>query len=419
MVLLVSLLVLTPPSAASSPHASIAPVGDFAPPADLGSPALAPTHAAPVAALTPPTAAEPLTSSVSPDSLFLLSVGARPTEGAVSLVVDFNISVKSNAASNVTFNFNWTFGDGTAAENYSASAQAGVNASLHVSHAYLTPGFFNATAKVSDNHPGDVPTTTRKVEVIASAPLVIRPIAVVPTSTYGRVVRLLPNISGGLAPFSVGWTGLPSGCAQTGFDVNCTSPVGNHSALVTVRDNVTNVATSTVNFTVNSKLTVQAGVQPYYTCNGTLGVLVENFTVIPSGGTTPFTYAWSFGDGSPNGSGPRVSHNYELGATYNAVVSVVDSSGANASGRLSIATSFPSCGAVASPSFLPSVTLLQGGVAVLAVAVAVLLLFFYRGQRGKGKVRGPPKEAEPPAAPAAGATEADPAWSEPTDVRPK
>lgn len=331
-------------------------------------------------------------------AIFLLNVGAKPTQGQIPLTTTFNVTVRSSTPSATTFWFNWTFGDGTPHQNYSASSAAGVNASMHVSHTYMSPGFFNASALVGDNRGSDGTVVTRMIEIKAPVPLVVAPVANPAPATYGRTVTLYPGISGGLAPFSVSWSGLASGCSQKGIDVNCTSPVGNHSGIVTVVDNATDTLARQVNFTVEPKLTGQAAVQSWYVCNGTQGVLTENLTAVITGGTPAFVYTWVFGDGTPNGSGPRVSHVYEVGATYQATLLVVDASGANVTSHASIATSFPSCGVVPKPSFLPPVTVLQGGVIVLAIAIVVLLVLFLRGQRRRPANAAPPAGATSPPA---------------------
>lgn len=359
---------------------------------------------APVTGVDEPGARDPLATFgalsvyVGPATVFLLNVGAKPTQGQIPLTTTFNVSVRSSSTSASTFWFNWSFGDGSPAQNYSASAAAGVNASMHVAHTYATPGFFNASARVGDNRSSDGTVSTRMIEIKAPVPLVVAPIANPAPATYGRTVTLYPNISGGLAPFTVSWSGLASGCSQKGNDVNCTSPVGNHSGIVTVVDNASDTLARQVNFTVEPKLTGQAAVQSWYVCNGTEGILTENLSAVITGGTPAFVYTWNFGDGTPNGSGPRVSHVYEVGATYQATLVVVDASGANVTAHASIATSFPSCGAVPKPSFLPPVTVLQGGVIVLAIAIVVLLVLFLRGARRRPTPAAPPAGAtEPPA----------------------
>lgn len=52
------------------------------------------------------------------------------------------------------------------------------------------------------------------------------------------------------------------------------------------------------------------------------------FTVPASGGVPPYTYSWSFGDGSANGSGAAPTHTYANIGTFVATVTVADSMGA-------------------------------------------------------------------------------------------
>src|SRR5213078_4970335 len=51
------------------------------------------------------------------------------------------------------------------------------------------------------------------------------------------------------------------------------------------------------------------------------------FTASGCTGSAPLTYAWSFGDGSPAGSGASTSHAYAAPAHHNVVLTVRDAQG--------------------------------------------------------------------------------------------
>jgi len=55
-----------------------------------------------------------------------------------------------------------------------------------------------------------------------------------------------------------------------------------------------------------------------------------NFTATATGGSSPYSYSWTFGDGS-TGSGNTVSHAYESANTYSVVLVVTDANGTTVS----------------------------------------------------------------------------------------
>ncbi len=63
--------------------------------------------------------------------------------------------------------------------------------------------------------------------------------------------------------------------------------------------------------------------------SGTLPLTV-NFTGSASGGTAPYTYSWSFGDGSTASADQNPAHTYAQAGTYSAVLTVTDSTSATA-----------------------------------------------------------------------------------------
>ena len=59
----------------------------------------------------------------------------------------------------------------------------------------------------------------------------------------------------------------------------------------------------------------------------------------PEGG--PLTYDWSFGDGTPKGSGATVSHVYSAAGSYTATLTITDPAGATATATVDITVSAP------------------------------------------------------------------------------
>ena len=68
--------------------------------------------------------------------------------------------------------------------------------------------------------------------------------------------------------------------------------------------------------------------------------LATVLTASVTGGQTPYTYAWAFGDGQ-TGSGNVTSHTYTAAGTYTATCTVTDNTGATATGTVSIVVTGP------------------------------------------------------------------------------
>lgn len=85
--------------------------------------------------------------------------------------------------------------------------------------------------------------------------------------------------------------------------------------------------------------------------------LTVNFTGAASGGTSPYSFSWTFGDGSPASPSQNPSHVYTTTGTYTAVLTVTDAAGNTGSASVAIgvnagapltahATASPSSGSV-------------------------------------------------------------------------
>jgi PKD repeat protein len=64
-----------------------------------------------------------------------------------------------------------------------------------------------------------------------------------------------------------------------------------------------------------------------------------SFTAVVSGGNSPYTFDWDYGDTAPHGSGPTSSHTYLYSGNYTATVHVTDHSGGTAVATLPITVS--------------------------------------------------------------------------------
>ncbi|MCI4368135.1 MAG: PKD domain-containing protein [Thermoplasmata archaeon] len=75
-----------------------------------------------------------------------------------------------------------------------------------------------------------------------------------------------------------------------------------------------------------------------------LGPLKVALTGLVSGGTRPYSYAWSFGDGSSPGTSANVTHTYALAGNYSAAFTVTDKNGSQSTSQLLVQVLTPPCG---------------------------------------------------------------------------
>src|SRR3989475_4183808 len=111
--------------------------------------------------------------------------------------------------------------------------------------------------------------------------------------------------------------------------------------------------------------------------NPTSGTAVA-FTAVASGGTAPYSYSWSFGDGT-SATGASPTHTYSKVGPYTVTVTATDSNGATSSSTQQ-ATGSASSNPLSNP--LSTVTFLYVGlIAGGAVSVSVLLAKYHSRNR--------------------------------------
>jgi hypothetical protein len=181
---------------------------------------------------------------------------------------------------------------------------------------------------------------------------------------------------------------------------------GAYAATLTVTDFVGQDGTAATSVVVNPTPSVTVTVTP------SSPILGENVTFVASvsGGTGPFTYSWSFGDGS-TASGEVTVHAFEhVAADLNFSLNVSDADGnsARASGPLDVSAAPASPVSTTSPADLTSgvgLVLLVGVVLLAALAAVLGVVALRRGPRNPGSppAAPPPGAGTPPASPPPGA----------------
>src|SRR5207253_753605 len=131
------------------------------------------------------------------------------------------------------------------------------------------------------------------------------------------------NPGGGLAPYGYSWNfGDGSAAATTQNPVHAYNAAGTYTATLTVTDANAVKKTATVQVVVSALPALTAAANPPA---GDAPVNVS-LTALPSGGTAPFIFSWSFGDGSAASTSQNPSHTYAAGS-YTAKVTVTDAFG--------------------------------------------------------------------------------------------
>ncbi len=206
------------------------------------------------------------------------------------------------------FNFSWNFGD-----NSSGSGNV-------VSHTYSVQGTYTVTLTVRDAN-AQTATSTQTLSV-APSPLTAS-FAMTPSSglIVGQLASFTASVSGGTSPYTFNWN-FGDGTTASGNPVNHSFNMpGTYTVTVTVTDANAMTATVPADILVNP-LTLAVTVSGPTT--GTLGTAVT-FTATGSGGTTPYTFAWTATGGSPaSGTGASFSTTYSTEGTFTVSVTITD-----------------------------------------------------------------------------------------------
>src|SRR5206468_2648963 len=168
-------------------------------------------------------------------------------------------------------------------------------------HAYSSAGTYTVTLTVQDSG-SPKQTVSSQHSVIVSSP----PPALTASFTYspsspqvGQTVSFTGSSSGGTSPYSYSWS-FGDGSTGTGSPVTHSySSAGSYTVVLTVRDSGSpqQTAISQQSITVTSPPPALTVSFTYNPSSPQVGQTVS-FSGSASRGVSPYSYSWSFGDGS-------------------------------------------------------------------------------------------------------------------------
>jgi len=215
------------------------------------------------------------------------------------------------------YSYSWSFGDGSTGMGSSAQ------------HTYSSAGTLTVALTVKDNgSPQQTATSQQSLTVSGAPPPLTASFAYSPSSTQaGQPVTFTASASGGTSPFTLSWS-FGDGSTGTGSPVTHTySSVGSYTTALTVKDSSTPLKTATSQKTV-SVTSPPLPTSVTFTLNPSSPDARQSisFTASAFGGAPPYSYSWSYGDGSA-GTGLQVTHTYDSDGTYQVTLTVADSMG--------------------------------------------------------------------------------------------
>ena len=255
----------------------------------------------------------------SPPPALTASFTYNPSSPQVGQTVSFSGSASGGVS---PYSYSWSFGDGSTGSGSS------------VTHAYASTGSFTVVLTVRDTgSPQQTTTSQQSITVSGAPPPLSASFAYSPSSSQaGQPVTFTTSASGGTSPFTFSWS-FGDGLAGTGSPVTHTySLAGSYTTTLTIKDSSSPQQTAT-----SQKTVAVTSPPPPISASFTLspsspsGGQSVSFTASASGGTPPYSYSWSYGDGS-TGTGLQSTHIYSVDGTYQVTLTVEDSQGNTGTG---------------------------------------------------------------------------------------
>ncbi|HEX4919705.1 MAG TPA: PKD domain-containing protein, partial [Candidatus Bathyarchaeia archaeon] len=266
--------------------------------------------------------------TVAPPPQFAVTINC-PASGTAGTAVTCTASA---VAGTPPYSFSWTATNGSPASGTGTS----------FSTTYSTAGTFTISVTGTDSASPIAHTQTQSATITITAASLTVTISCPSTGTVGTAVSCTASSTGGTAPVTFAWTatgGSPASGTGASFSTTYSSK-GSKTISVTGTDSSTPALTDTKSATVTiAALPLSASI----TCpgTGTTGSPVS-CTVTATGGTSPYTFAWTATGGSPaSGTGTSFSTTYSSAGTFTISVTATDTNSVTNTKSSSVVISAP------------------------------------------------------------------------------
>jgi PKD repeat protein len=243
------------------------------------------------------------------------------TASSTPLAVTFHASVTGGVT---LARIAWKFGDGATS-----------NGSLSANHTYSAAGTYAVTLRVIDDLAVSV---TPSDNLTLSVPIGSLVAVASDSGTTGPdplSVAFHGSAGGGAGPYTFDWSFGDGGTESGPNPLHNYSAQGEFDAVLTVTD-AASVSTeaSVLVIVLAPAATFAATIDTNVTAgNAPLSV---SFQSAVRGGSAPYTYLWTFGDGSAVSLANETTHTYTSAGAFGATLTVVDGTGAIASAHVAL-----------------------------------------------------------------------------------
>src|SRR3989449_1214367 len=153
----------------------------------------------------------------------------------------------------------------------------------------------------------------------ARAPLSVSMSASPASPSVGQQVTFTASVSGGLPPYSYAWK-FGDGATGTGNPAtHIYTAQGSYPLVLNVTDSANKFVVASQTVSVAAVLSAD-----FTTSASPTAGRPASFTATVSGGTTPYSYNWNFGDGTAAGTSNPALHTYSIPGNYTVVLTVKD-----------------------------------------------------------------------------------------------
>jgi PKD repeat protein len=308
--------------------------------------------------------------------LGVISTNAAVTPQYTGLTISsFTASANPTSVGHTTY-LNVTASGGSGTITY---AFAGLPTGCHSSNAAslacspTAVGTFVTRAYANDTS-SDTASQTLSITVAASGTLTVGSIV---DTVSGGVYTFSVSVTGGTSPYTYSWNFGDSSTSTLAAPTHSYSKVGAYTVSVTVTDSASSKASKTVSTSITVTTVGGLTVGSIVYTQPSDGTYDFSLSPGPSGGTAPYSYAWTFGDGGTSAQSAP-SYTYSNTGTFTVSVTVTDSAHNAQIAKLNLVVS-----SVASNggSGNNNSTYLWIIIIVIVVAVAVILVLLILRKR--------------------------------------